>query len=35
MWEVIGKGREPVSYEQDYFAGQDFVGFMRLLFAIR
>jgi hypothetical protein len=31
MWEVIGKGSEPVPYEQDYFP----VGLMRLLFAIR
>ena len=26
MWEVIGKGRDPVPYEQDYFPESDFLG---------
>jgi hypothetical protein len=26
MWEVIGKGREPVAFEQDYFPERDIGG---------
>ena len=26
MWEAIGKGREPMPFEQDYFLERDFVG---------